>query len=74
MKERNPNITVQKVIESQGKRAKEERIKNNYINQETINEMAISTYLSVIYPNVNGLNALVKRHRVQYFLNKINIS
>ena len=32
MKERNPNITLQKVIESQGKRAKEERNKNNYIN------------------------------------------
>ena len=67
MKERNPNITLQKVTESQGKKAKEERNKSNYINQETINEMAISTHPSVICPNVNGLSALVKRHRVFYF-------
>ena len=32
MKERNPNITLQKVTESQGKKAKEERNKSNYIN------------------------------------------
>lgn len=33
--------------------------------QKTINEMAvISSYLSKINPNVNGLNTIIKRHRV----------
>ena len=33
-------------------------------NQKTINKMAISTYLSIITLNVNGLNAPTRRHRL----------
>ena len=32
--------------------------------------MAINTYLSIITLNVNGLNALVKRHRVADWIKK----
>ena len=32
--------------------------------------MAISTYLSIITLNVNGLNAPIKRHRVTEWINK----
>ena len=43
------------------KRRKEER-RTAKINWKTREMMAISTYLSIII--VNGLNALIKRHRV----------
>ena len=33
-------------------------------------EMAISTYLSIITLNVNGLNAPIKRHRVTEWIKK----
>ena len=33
-------------------------------NQKIRNEMAISTYLSIITLNLNGLNAQIKRHSV----------
>ena len=33
-------------------------------NPQTINKMAIRTYISMITLNVNGLNASIKRHRV----------
>ena len=32
--------------------------------QKTINKMAISTYISIITLNVNGLNAPIKRHSI----------
>ena len=36
--------------------------------------MAISTHLSIITGNVNGLNALIKRHKVaEWIKNKIHI-
>ena len=64
-RERNPTITLKIVIKSQGKRAKEDRKKKNYNNNpKTINKMAISTYLSIVTLNVNGLNVPIKRHRV----------
>ena len=43
----------------------------NYKNNcKTRNKMAISTYLSVITLNVNGLNALIKRQRVADWITK----
>ena len=39
-------------------------------NEKTINKMVISTYLSVITLNVNGLNAPIKRHRVADWIKK----
>ena len=32
--------------------------------------MAINTYLVIITPNVNGLNALTKRHRLAEWIQK----
>ena len=32
--------------------------------------MAISTYLSIITLNVSGLTALIKKHRVAYWIKK----
>ena len=65
-RERNPNITLKIVIKSQGEGAKEEKRKkkNCKNNQKTKYKMAISTYLSIITLNVNGLDAPIKRHRV----------
>ena len=53
----------------QGKRAKEEE-RNHKNNLQTMKKMAISTYLSVITLNVNGLNTPVKRHRVPEWIQK----
>ena len=44
---------------------KKEGTKKNYRNnQKIMNKMAISTYLSIITLNVNGLSAQIKRHRL----------
>ena len=40
---------------------KAENYKNN---EKTSNKMAISTYLTIITLNVNGLSAPIKRHKV----------
>ena len=37
---------------------------------QTINKMAIGTYVSVITLNVNGLNAPTKRHRLTEWMQK----
>ena len=55
-RERNLNITIKVVIKSQGKRAKEKKRnkEGNYKNNpQTVNNMAISTYLLII---INTLN------------------
>ena len=41
------------------------------INGKTRFNMATSIYLSIITLNVNGLNALIKRHRVADWIKKI---
>ena len=46
------------------RKKKKKRKKNYKNNQKTIDKMAINTHLSIIYLNVNGLNAPFKRHRV----------
>ena len=60
-RERNPDITLNIVIKSQGKKGTKKNFKNN---QKTVNKMQISTYLSIITINVNKINAPIKRHRV----------
>ena len=53
---------IQKTI---SKPQKEKETKKKYkINGKTIFKLAINIYLSTITPNVNGLNAPIKRHRV----------
>ena len=65
-RERNPQITLKIVIKLQEKKAKKKKkgTKNSPKNLKTINKMAISTYLSIITLNVDGLNAPVKKDRV----------
>ena len=53
--------------ESKRRRKEEKDYKNNL---KAMNTMAISTYLSIIKLNVNGLNALIKRHRVAECIHK----
>ena len=49
----------------QNVREKQERIRKNFRNNyKTSNKMAVSTYLSIITLNLNGLNTPIKRHRV----------
>ena len=63
-RERNPNILLNIIIKSQGKKAKERNKKTT----KTMNNMAISTHLSITALNVNGLNAPIKRHRLHQTL------
>ena len=47
-----------------GEAKKKKWTKKNYKNNwKTSNKMAIKTYLSVIILNLDGLNALIQRHR-----------
>ena len=48
-------------METKRRRNKQKNYKNNW---KTSNKMAISTYLSIVTLNINGLNAPIKRHRV----------
>ena len=52
------------VIKLQRKRTKQERKKNYINNQKIMNKIAISTYLSIISLNINGLNVPIKRRRL----------
>ena len=66
IKIRSLRTTLKKAIKSQGKRAREERNREqkNYMNnQKTTNEMAISTYRSITTLNINGIDAIIKRNR-----------
>jgi len=50
-------------------------IEKNYKNShKTSNKMAMSTYLSIITLNVNGLNSPIKRHRVMQWIKKQDLS
>ena len=63
-RESKPNITIKIVINSQVKRAKEERnLKKLLNNLETINTITTSIYLSIITFNVNRQNGSSKRCR-----------
>ena len=53
-RERNPHITLKRVIKSKEKELKKKGTQNIYKNNPlTINKMAITTYLSIITLNVN---------------------
>uniref|UniRef100_A0A8W4FLX7 exodeoxyribonuclease III n=1 Tax=Sus scrofa TaxID=9823 RepID=A0A8W4FLX7_PIG len=47
-----------------------ERKKSNKKKSKAINKMAIRTYISITTVNVNGLNALTKRHRLGEWIQK----
>ena len=49
-------------------RRKEKRAEKN--KPKVINKMAIRTYISIITLNVNGLNAPIKRHRLDEWIQK----
>ena len=48
----------------------QEKKKDLQNQPQTINKMAIGTYISIITLNVNGLNAPSKRHRLDEWLQK----
>ena len=61
--ERNTGILLKKMIKPRWKKLEEEKEKNReelQNNQKTSNKMEISTYLSIITLNINGLNASIK--------------
>ena len=58
-RESDPHITLNTIIKSPGKWAKEER--NKKVVNHPPTEMSVKTYLSIITSNVNGPNAPVKR-------------
>ena len=49
---------------------KKRRNEKHRINWKTRFKMAINTYLSIITLNVNGLNALIKKHRMADWIKK----
>ena len=56
---------------NQKKKNKGKRTKKNYKNNwKTKIKMAIGIYLSIIILNVNGLNDLIRRHRVAGWIKK----
>ena len=61
------NTTLKILIKSQENRTKEEEKKKK---SQTINKMAIGTYLSIITLSVNGLNAPAKRYRLAEWIQK----
>ena len=70
-RERNPSITLNIVIKSQGKITTEKETKKDFRNTtKIINKMAVNIYLSKIILSVNGQNALIRRHRVAEWIQK----
>ena len=59
---------IQQIMRDETKRRK--RTENYKNNCKTSNRMAITTYLTIITLNVNGLNAPIKRHRVTEWIEK----
>ena len=58
----NPNTTLKESLKQQSMDPrKNTRTENYQNNQNTINGMAKSVYLSILTSNVSGLNALIKR-------------
>ena len=59
----NLNITLKKSSNNKRREQKKKGSKKNYKNNhKTINKMTISTYLSIITLNINGLSAPTKRY------------
>ena len=62
-RESNPDITLKMSSNHERKEQRRKERKKTYKNKpKTIKKMAIGTYISIITLNVNGLNALTKRH------------
>ena len=66
----NSNTTLKIVIETQEERTKEGKKKEQQKQIQTVNKMAIRTYISIITLNVNGLNAPTKRQRLAEWIQK----
>ena len=56
-------VTREETKRRQEQGEKKKATKMNKNNQKTINKIAITTYLLIITLNLNGQNALIKRHR-----------
>lgn len=62
--EENKACHSKKSSNLQKKTEREEETKEQQNSQKTINKMSVSSCLSIITLNVNGLNSPIKRHRV----------
>ena len=64
-KKKGTEAYCKRISSSHKRKTKKEEINKNYKNTwKTRIKMAIITYLSIINLSVNGLNALIKRHKV----------
>ena len=62
IKEMNQSKPLKKSLNQKGRDQRRQKEHRRTTKQpETINKMAISTYLSITNLNVNGLNSLIKR-------------
>ena len=71
-KEKEPKHNKKKIIKPQGKNeVKKKRTgKNSKSNQRTSNKIVISTCLTIITLNVNGINSLTKIKRLAEWIQK----
>ena len=68
---RSKNKPLKVIIKPQGKKLKKERTENKYRNEhKTSYKMKLSTCISIIPLNVNGINAPIERHRVVNWVKK----
>ena len=63
------SIKEKEIINQKKKKSKGTKEKQR-INWKTRFKMAINTYLFIITLNVNGLNALIKKHRLADWIKK----
>lgn len=68
--EENKAYRYKKSSNLQKKTEREEETKEQQNSQKAINKMSISSCLSIITLNVNGLNSPIKRHTVVKFFFK----
>ena len=60
-KKKSKHTTIEHQITNKTSKRRRKKLQNN---QKSINKMAISTYLSIITLNVNGINPSIIRYRV----------
>ena len=69
-RKRDPNTTLKIVTKSQENKRRRGGKKTYKNKSNTINKMAIRTYISIITLNVNRLNAPTKGHRLAEWIQK----
>lgn len=68
VKRKETNQNTKKTPANQTEKFQEKKGIELQSNQKTMNKISVSTYLSTITLDVNGLNALIKRHRMEKYM------